>query len=64
MKGAQNVYAIGDCATIDQRKIMVCEAITAWLYLSASSVWQYDFDKSIFVQQYNIYQIWLMFLKI
>lgn len=25
VKGCENVYALGDCATIDQRKIMVCE---------------------------------------
>lgn len=24
VKGSENVYALGDCATIDQRKIMVC----------------------------------------
>lgn len=27
VKGCENVYAIGDCATIDQRKIMVCEVV-------------------------------------
>ncbi len=26
VKGCDNVYAIGDCATIDQRKIKVSEA--------------------------------------
>ena len=25
VKGCEDVYALGDCATIDQRKIMVCE---------------------------------------
>lgn len=24
VKGCENVYALGDCATIDQRKVMVC----------------------------------------
>lgn len=24
VKGCEDVYAIGDCATIDQKKIMVC----------------------------------------
>lgn len=27
VKGCENVYAIGDCASITQRKIMVCEII-------------------------------------
>lgn len=25
VKGCEDVYAFGDCATVDQRKIMVCE---------------------------------------
>lgn len=25
VKGCEDVYALGDCATIDQRKIMVCK---------------------------------------
>lgn len=28
VKGCENVYAVGDCASIAQRKIMVCEATT------------------------------------
>lgn len=27
VKGCENVYALGDCATIDQRKVMVCNAL-------------------------------------
>lgn len=38
VKGTQNVYAIGDCATIDQRKIMVYDTITAQLYFTTRSV--------------------------
>lgn len=29
VKGCKGVYALGDCATIDQRKILVCETLTA-----------------------------------
>lgn len=34
VKGCEDVYALGDCATIDQRKIMVCEKVAYFTYCS------------------------------
>ena len=33
VKGYEDAYAIGDCATIDQRKIMVCEVFNCLIIL-------------------------------
>jgi hypothetical protein len=33
VKGHEDVYAIGDCATIDQRKIKVCEVFNCLIIL-------------------------------
>ena len=38
VKGCENVYAIGDCATIDQRKIMVSEAFNCLTLLFRTAV--------------------------
>lgn len=38
VKGCENVYAIGDCATIDQRKIMVSEAFKCLILLFRTAV--------------------------
>lgn len=38
VKGCENVYAIGDCATIDQRKVMVSEAFNCLILLFRTAV--------------------------
>lgn len=35
VKGCEDVYAIGDCATIDQRKIMVYGSVKTFILLSS-----------------------------
>lgn len=37
VKGCEDVFAIGDCATIDQRKIMVCRKVA---YLTHSCIFK------------------------
>lgn len=71
VKGCEDVYAIGDCASITQRKIMVCKTCTSFIFIIRISVsagsldllWCGMLEQLLEVKIFCIFSVCFLYLK-